>query len=801
MLRNHLTAAFRNVLKRRFFSLIHIGGLAIGLTAGIFVIHFARIEYGLDKFHLDSERIFRVSTARIKDGVEVTRFASTYAGAGPALQADYPEVESYARMFRRTRGGIVSTADGKTRFKELGIFNVDSGFFKVFSFPVLAGLTNDLNAPAAAFVEEKTAQKYFGTSNPIGQRITFGTTEGVEEYEIRGVVSCPENSSIKFTFLLSYHGLTHIFGTEHLSNWNWLDFHTFVKLRKGTNPERMAERFPELMKKFRGDRAFTSKFILQRLPEIYLTSAMEFETGRTGDESTVRILMILGVILLIIVGLNFINLSTAQSFTRAKEVGIRKTLGSSRTNLLLQFLIETAVTNLIAICLCCFLLWIFLPYFNLLTDRSLVFNDFALTTLWQYLLAFFVLGTLVIGGWPALQLSSFKPVEVLKGYLGPKSKGALLRQGFVAFQAFVSFSLVASILIIFDQVKFVGSRELGVHIDSTLVVSTPAVVNNLEEYLSSLDVFESEMLRDARITNITAVADSPGKNVGWVSGTRRVGSPLTESSSMYRNDVDEFFVPALDLTLLAGHNFDKSNTNRDVIVNETARRLLGIESNEAGIGQKILCGTDTMTVIGILKDFHQESPREAIIPTIYQFELETPSWFLIRFEGMDPSNVVRLAQETFSRIYPTDFFDYYFLDEFYDRQYELERKLAAIMMVFCGLAVLVSSLGLLGLTWFTISRRKKELAIRKVVGSSEIQLYRHASGGIFLTTLAGCIAGVPLTTLLMNQWLNNFVLHTSIQPWVFGVALGTSLLVALATVSGYTMKVIRSNPVKHLRAE
>lgn len=799
MLRTYLLTAGRILWKHRLFSFIHVGGLAIGLTAGILVLHYSRLEYNLDRFHADYERIYRISTSRIRDGIETSRFATTFAGAGPALQAEYPGIESYTRLFFRSRGGIVSWQEGDVRFSEKGIFNVDSGFFKVFQFPIIAGDPADLLAPSMAFVEEQTARKYFGDKNPIGQRISFGTVEGVEEYEIRGVVRCPQNSSIRFTFLFSYHNLEHFFGHEHYTNWTWLDFHTFVKLQPDADPVRLEERFPDVLKKYRGERASNQKLILLPLTDIYLRSGMEFETGLSGDEGVVRILMILGVVVLLIVGLNFINLSTAQSLTRAREVGIRKTLGSPRSHLIMQFLAETGLTNILAVILTLFLLWLCLPWFQILTGRPIAFLPFLQQDLWIYLLAFLVGGTLLVGILPALQMSSFRPVEVLKGQLSGGNTGAVLRKGFVGFQALVSFCLVAAILVILDQVQFLRGRETGVHTEKVLVVPTPSVVTGYDSYFATLNSFKAEMLQNPNVTVVSSAADTPGADVGWISGVRKLGSLISESSSMYRADIDEDLVPILGLTVLSGQNFHPGMTRHDLMINESALKVLGLDLSNS-IGQRVLCGVDTFTVVGVLKDYHQVSPREAVSPTVYHYNLETPRWFMIRFD-QDEAKVIQQAKQAFERVFPTDFFDYYLLDDFYDKQYQVERRLATIMLVFCCLAVTVSALGLLGLTTFTVSRRKKELAIRKVVGSSEIQLYGHAAGSVFLTTLAGCIVGVPLTAWGMSQWLNTFALHTTVNPWVFVVAGFTSLFVALLAVSGYTLKVIRTNPVQHLRSE
>lgn len=800
MLRNHLTTAYRNVTRKQSLSYLHIGGLAIGLTAAIFVIHYARMEFNLDKFHVGNEQIYRVATARIRDGVEMNRFATTFAGAGPAIQSDYPEVESFTRLFSRSRGGIISWTGHDIRFREKDLYNVDSGFFKVFSFPIVKGQPSDLFAPATAFVEESVARKYFGDADPIGQRITFGTVEGLEEYEIRGVVSCPENSSIRFTFLLSYHGLDHFFGNAHHTNWAWLDFHTFVKLHPGADAAKLESQLPAVLKKYRGDRASNSKLLLQKLPDIYLQSSMEFETGRTGDAALVNVLMVLGFLLLIIVALNYGNLSTAQALARAREVAIRKTMGSGKGQLVMQFLTEVGLTNLVAIVLSLLLIWMALPYFNELTGRQLEFSTFLSGELWKYMIGFLVVGTLLIGIWPALHLSSFRPAIVMKGNQAI-GQGAIWRRCFVGFQAFVSFSLVVIILVIVDQVNFVKQQDLGINIDNTLVVHAPSVVTDHGTYMSSIESFKKEMLRDNRVTQVTAAADCPGVDVGWISGTRKLGATLNEGFSIYRADIDDAFAPAMGIDFLAGRNFSMNGPRMDVMINESAMQQFNIATLSDAIGQRIIVGSDTLTITGVVKDYHQVSPREPVSPTVYQNSIETPKWVLIKHDGEDPEKVIQSAKAAFTKLFASDFFDYFFLDEFYDRQYQFERRLALVMLVFCALAVVVSSLGLLGLTWFTVSRRRKELAIRKVVGSTEFQLYRHASGNIFLTTLAGCIAGIPVTVLLMNQWLDTFAQHTTVKWWAFGVAMTLALTVALLCVTGFTLRVIRTNPVVHLRHE
>lgn len=798
MIRNHFVTAFRNLFKHKGFTLIHVGGLAIGLTAGIFVLHYARLEYGYDEFHKNADRTYRVSTMRLRDGIPITHFASTFAAVAPAIEAEYPEVEAYARLFFRFRSGIVSHET--THFRESEIVHPDSGFFKVFSFPVLSGDKNDLFKPGVAFVEEKTAKKYFGDQDPIGKRISFGSFNGIEDYEIRGVIKCPENSSIKFTFLFSYHDLGRIFETQHETNWSWLDFHTFVTLKPETDPNEFEKRLDELMKRNLGERADNSSLKLQHLPSIYLKSKTEFETGKTGNETTVRVLLILGIVILSIVALNFINLSTSRALTRAKEVGIRKILGSTRRNLIIQFLIETSLVNLITIILCILIIGLVLPYFNQLTQYHIGFQEFLKTDLWRYMVIFFLSGTVIMGIYPALMLSSFKAVEVLKGFFSSKGQGAFLRETFVGFQALVSFSLVATILIIMDQVNYVNSKELGIDINKTLVVRTPDVVTD-ENYLSTLSTFKNTLLEDSRIVNVSTAVNSPGVQVSWIGGSRKLNADPNDVNSLYRAVVDEDFFKTMKVNIIAGKGFSTNQSNHDIIINQNTVTEFQFNSPDESISEQVLIGRDTFTIIGVIEDFHQVSPREAIVPTVYHYNLESPELFLIKYSTDETPEVIKLAANTFQELYPNVPFDYYFLDEFFNRQYDQERRLTAIITVFCVLAVIVSSLGLLGLTWFRLSRQKKELAIRKIIGSTEWQLFLNASGRLILTTITGCIIGIPITWMIMNRWLETFSYHTSPGFLAFFLALISSLLIALISISGHTLKVIKTNPVNHLRED
>lgn len=797
MFKNHFTSAIRNLKKHKGFTLIHIGGLSIGLTAAILVLHYARLEHAYDEFHINANRTYRITTERFREGVPIAHFASTYAGVSPAILAEFPEVTASCRLFKRYRGGVISFED--EHFRESDVFHADSGFFKVFSFPLLKGVENDLFKPGSAFVEEQTAIKYFGSEDPIGKRIKFGSFDGVEEYEIRGVIRCPETSSIKFTFLLSYHDLGRIFGAQHESNWSWLDFHTFAVLNDGESASNFESKLKALTERNLGARSATIALRLQPLKDIYLKSKKEFETGKTGNETVVNLLLALGIIILSIVSLNFINLSTSHSLTRAREVGIRKALGSSRQNLICQFIIETFITTFIALVLCLLLIALVLPYFNQLTQREISLTSFLASELWLYLLGFLVLGSLIIGFYPALVLSAFRAVDVLKGFFVPKGKGTLLREVFVGFQAFVSFSLVVAILVIIDQLRFVNQKDLGINISQTLVVRTPDV--NTDGYVSSLESYKSSIRQLPGAINATTTVDSPGSPISWLGGARKAGADINDTHSFFRAVIDEDYLNTVEAKLLAGKMFTSNQHNRDILINKKVASDLRFSNLDESIGQRILIGRDTFNIIGVVDDFHQVSPREVVPPTVYHYNLEPPRLFMIKYEKGNESDLVKSAGDIFTKMYPSVPFDYYFLDDFFDKQYDMERRLTTIVTSFCVLAIVVSSLGLLGLTWFRLARQKKELAIRKVIGSSDLNLFANASRRLVLTTIIGSIVGIPVIWMLMNRWLETFAYHTVPKPWEFATAMVVSLLILLVSISGHTIKVIRTNPVNHLRQE
>ncbi|HNP95114.1 MAG TPA: ABC transporter permease [Cyclobacteriaceae bacterium] len=797
MLKNHFTSALRNLKKHKGFTFIHVGGLAIGLAAAILVLHYARLEHAYDEFHINANQTYRITTERLREGVPTSHFASTFAGVSPAILAEYPEVAASCRLFKRYRGGVVSFED--EHFRESNVFHADSGFFKVFSFPLLSGVENDLFNPGSAFVEEQTALKYFGSEDPIGKRIKFGSFDGVEEYEIRGVIRCPETSSIKFTFLFSYHDLGRIFGTEHQSNWSWLDFHTFAVLTGGESASNFETKLRALTERNLGPRSATIALRLQPLTDIYLKSNTEFETGKTGNETVVNVLLALGIIILAIVSLNFINLSTSHSLTRAREVGIRKALGSSRQNLISQFILETFITSSIALALCIVLIALALPHFNQLTQREISLTSFLVSDLWLYMTVFLIFGSFIIGLYPALVLSAFRAVDVLKGFFIPKGKGTLLREMFVGFQAFVSFSLVVAILVIIDQLRFVNQKDLGIDISQTLVISTPDV--NSEGYLNSLDSYKSTIRQLPGVVDVTTTVDSPGSPISWLGGSRKVGADVNDQHTFFRAVIDEDFLNTMNAQLLAGKMFSPKQYDRDILINKKVASDLDFTNLDESIGQRILVGRDTFNIIGVVDDFHQVSPREAVPPTIFHYNLEPPRLFMIKYEKGHESDLVRSAGAAYAKMYPNAPFDYYFLDDFFDQQYDMERRLTTIVTAFCILAIIVSSLGLLGLTWFRLARQKKELAIRKIIGSSDLNLFANASRRLVLTTIIGSFVAIPVIWMLMNRWLESFAYHTTPKLWEFAVAVVVSLLILLVSISGHTIKVIRTNPVNHLRQE
>jgi putative ABC transport system permease protein len=805
MLKNYLLSTLRNITKRKGFSVLNVLGLSIGLAASLLILQYVKDELSFDDFHANGENIYRVKYDYYQDGKRVFECATAFNNIAPTLKADYPEVENVCRLYLRYGGGVIQYDD--ISMKETNVFIADQSFLEIFSFPLVAGdRLTALKEPNTAVVEEATAKKYFGDQDPIGKRIKFGTQE---EYEITGVIKSPENSHLKFTFLFSYKTYPR-FNPQMTSRdweegWGWYDFYTYVQLKPAADPKALDAKFPGLIKKLgrEGDEK-RFKFSLQHMPEIHLYSNLLQEARVNGNGESVYFLMIIALFILVIAWVNYINLSTARAVERAKEVGVRKSIGAARSQLALQFIAEAFVINLIAVLVGIALLNVSIPFFNIISGKDLTSSILSDPTFWYAVVGLYVVGSVFSGLYPAIILSSYKPAHVLKGPMKGSRQGLILRKGLVVFQFVSSVALIAGTLIVYQQLRFMQNRELGIDISKMLVINAPSVVQNRDLYPSQYNSFKNEMLRHPSIKKLTGSSEVPGNLIYWTVGSKRVGIDQDVAATvMYRVGVDYDFFSTYGNNILAGRVFAREFTadSSSVVINQKTVETFGFKSPDDAVGGLISFGGDTLTVVGVVENYHQEGLKNDFRPTAFHLVPGDQAYYSLKIDTKDLDQTLAYAREKYSQLFPGNPFEYFFLDTFFNRQYKNDQQFGQVFGFFALLAIFVASLGLFGLASFTASQRTKEIGIRKVLGSSVPNIFLLLSSDFLKLVVLANIIAVPLVWILMSNWLDTFAFRVNIGAWIFVIAAIVTTFIALITVSYQSITAAMANPVKSLRYE
>jgi putative ABC transport system permease protein len=801
MLRNYLLSTLRNIIKRKGFSTLNILGLSIGVACALLILQYVKDELSYDDFHEHAEDIYRVQYDFYRDGAKVFECATAFPKVGPAMKADFPEVENTCRMFLRYGGGVVRYGD--VSIKEDNLFTAEQSFFDLFSYELLAGnRATALKEPNTAVIEEETAKKYFGSEDPLGKRIRFGDNE---EYEITGVIRSPENSHLKFTFLFSYPTLTRIIGKDFEEAWGWYDFYNYVQLKPGSDPKALEAKLPEFVRKYGGEHEKgQTVFRLQHLPDIHLYSNLIQEARVNGNGRSVYFLMVIAFIILLIAWVNYVNLATARATERAKEVGVRKSIGAGRMQVMMQFLSESFAVNFISVILSIVLLALAIPFFNSLAGKNLTTSILTDIHLWYAIVGFFIVGSLLSGLYPAFVLASFHPVKVLKGAVKGSREGLFLRKGLVIIQFAASVGLIAGTMIVYQQLTFMQQRDLGIDIEQSLVVNAPGVAYD-SLYPSQLSAFRNEILRHPSITKMTASTEIPGNLIYWTNGAKRIGVDQEQASTiMYRMGIDYDFFAAYGNKFIAGRGYHPSYTadSASVVLNKKAIDVLGFASAEEAVGGKIKIGRDTLTIIGVIENYHQEGLKNDFRQTAFSYVGSPRSYFTLKVNSKDLPQTLAFAKEKFALAFPGNPFDYFFLDNFFERQYQQEHQFGKVFTFFAILAIGVASLGLFGLASFTAAQRTKEIGIRKVLGSSVTSIFFLLSRDFMKLVIIGNLIAIPFIWWLMDSWwLNQFAFRISIGAWIFVAATLITTAIALFTVSYQSISAATANPVKSLRYE
>lgn len=799
MLRNYFKIALRNLKKNKIFSLINILGLSIGLTCCLLIAAYVHEEISYDTYPDQAENIYRVNLGVM--GQSLAIYPSVDIAVGPGMKAAYPEIGTYTRL---QQFGNVFVHYGTKQFKELHLSFVDSNFFDVFTLPFLDGDKRvALSQPNSAVVTRAFAEKYFGTEPAIGRTVTFG------DYvcKITGLIDkVPDNASFHFDAFLSM-------SSRHFRELSWSNIgtSTWLKLNPGADPKKLEARFPQLVAKFvvrevardmgvpiaEAQKAVnTFKFSLIPLRDVHLHSDTKYELEVNGNIQYMYIFGALAIFILLLACANFTNLSTASSAGRSREVGIRKVMGSVKRQLVTQFLAESILLTFGSMLVAFGLVAVLLPFFNEVAGKHIHFVDFlqpaALVTT---LLVTFVVGV-IAGLYPAVFLSSFNTIAVLKGTVGGSRK-SLLRSGLVVFQFFVSIALIVATLIVYRQLHFMQDKRLGYDKDQVLYLQDTQLLGQNQ------DAFKNQLLQDRRVANVSISWSAPGS--GAMNGTEvypKQGGPGTKEIHTNIFQVDYDYVPTLGLKIVQGRNFSRefSTDTAGVIINQAAAIDLGW-GNTNPIGKIIVrSGLKEFKVIGVVEDFHYLSVKEKIAPLMLLMG-NNYGGMLVKVNTADVKDFINDTKKKWEAFSADGSFAYYFLDERFDRLYQSERQTGKLFSSFTLIAILIAGLGLFGLAAFIVEQRTREIGIRKVLGASVSSVLMLVSREFMILVGIAFVIAVPVTYWGMHRWLQDFAYRVPFSWWVFPLAGVSALLIALLTISYQAVRAALASPIKSLRSE
>jgi len=808
MFKNYLLIAWRNLKNNKAFSFINISGLAIGLATCLLILLYVADELSYDRYNEKADRIYRVD-GNMHFGGNTWILATVPEPMGAALKRDYPDVEQEVR-FRQYGGMLVKK--GQQNLQENKVIFADSTLFDVFTLPMIQGdPKHALVDPKSVVITESTARKYFNSTDVVGQYLVVNDTANLK---VTGVIKdIPKQSHFDFDFFIS--------ANKSIQNWeldDWLsnNFNTYIVLRKGADPRKFEARFPQIVDKYVGPKAQATmhvdmdqfyksgnyvKYSLTPLVDIHLHSNKSSELGANGSMQFVYIFSTIAVFILLIACINFMNLSTARSAGRAKEVGVRKVLGSTRKGLIRQFLIESMMVCFISLLLAVVIAISALPFFNQLAFKELNPSLFGRPSLIAALLGLTIIVGFLAGSYPAIFLSKFRPVQVLKGKLAAGFRSGWLRSGLVVFQFSISVGLMVGTIVIYRQLNYIRSKNIGFDREQVLVLQN---TNALKRETAA---FREDILKINGVQSATMSGFLPTSS--WRSDYplfKDASGDASKAASMQVWDVDENYIPTLGMKMVQGRNFsrDYPTDSTGIIINESAARLLGwrdaVNKDLYALDNFPKPDLTRLHVLGVVKDFNFNSLREEVTPLAIRWRREN-SRIAARISTQNTASLIGQIESKWKVMAPGQPFNYSFMNEDFNNLYRTEQETGKLCITFAGLAIFIACLGLLGLAMFTAEQRTREIGIRKVLGASVSGILSLLTRDFLKLVFIAILVASPLAWYFMHKWLENFAYRTDINWTVFALATGAALLTALGTISLQAIKAALANPVKSLRTE
>jgi len=801
MFTNYFKLALRNIQKHKGYSFINITGLAVGLASCILILMWVKDELSYDRHFEKADRIYRLVHKEEFNSFEKYDAMAPYI-AGPTFTSEIPEIETYTRMMPENARIIV---EGKT-FDESDIFYADSDFFKIFSFPFIAGDSKTaLIAPGSVVLTEETAQRLFGRTDVVGKTLNFNRTN---DFHVTGIIqNIPHNTHFKFTSLLSFSTFENRPQTSNiLKTWFLTNGWGYLLLRENADPETVNKKIKTVTEKYEGAESPSGnkqEFRLQSIKDVHLKSQLSSDISQHGNIRYVYTFSLIAVFILVIACINFMNLTTARSVSRSKEVGLRKVLGAHRKKLVFQFLGESVLMALLALVGAVIIVSMVLPFFNQLTDKTLSFTSLVKGNMGIGLVLLALLTGLIAGSYPAVFLSAFRPVVVLKGTLSKGKKRSLFRNVLVVFQFTISILLITATLIMFRQLKYMQTRDLGFDKDQVLVVN---IMDADEDLRTKIEALKTELLRNPNILNGSLTDGLPG-DINLNIMMRMEGRPESDSRlvNMIIGDFD--FARTYGIKMIEGRDFSRefsSDKKGAFLINE--RAAMEFDWGLDAVGRKIGINAEEMGhIVGIMKDFHFKSLKEEIGPLAVWLSprhLKTRGYYLsLKIRGRDIARTVDFVKSKWAG-WSDGTFDYFFADDYFNALYRDEKRTGLIITVFAFMSIFVACLGLFGLASYTTEQRTKEIGVRKVLGASGLGLVTLISKEFIKRVLVANGIALPAAYVIMvKSWLSNFAYRMSPGPGMFVFVVGITLLIALLTVIYQTVKVTLQNPVDALRYE
>ncbi len=808
MIKNYFKIAFRSLWKNKGYSAINIFGLAVGLATCLLIMLYVTDELSFDKYNEKADRIYRVD-GDIQFGGNHFILAVSQDPMGPTLKKDYPAMEQYTR-FRGYGGFLVKK--GAENLREDRVIYVDSTLFDVFTLPIISGDGKTaLVAPKSVVITEKIARKYFNSTDVVGQSFIMNDTSN---YKITAVIkNIPRQSHFNFDFFVSMSSLEE----SRQNNWISSNFNTYIVLKKGSDPKALEAQFPAMLEKYVGPQVKEMMNIsmddfrksgnwdrtsLTPLLQIHLHSNKTAELGANSSVLYVYMFSSIAILILLIACINFMNLSTARSSGRAKEVGVRKVLGSLRSNLIKQFLTESILISFIALALALLFTGLLLPYFNQLAGKEMSIGLFSKPWLLPALVGLVLVVGFVAGSYPAFFLSAFRPIEVLKGKLSGGFKNSWLRSGLVVFQFWISIILLISTGVIYRQLNYIRSKDLGFKREQVMVMQYTNALG------AQTKVFKNDVLKIQGISNITMTGFLPTSE--WRSDSPLFPDAVPDQKKALSAqiwNVDENYVPTLGMQILQGRNFSAQfpTDSSGIVLNEAAVNMLGLKDPI----DKPLYYMNSFTnkkdlsayhIIGIIKNFNFSSLREQVTPLALVWKNQ-PGSIAIRIDAKNSQSIVQQIENKWKAMAPGQPFSFSFMDDDFNRLYNSEQRTGKIFISFAALAIFIACLGLFGLVTYAAEQRTREIGIRKVLGASVGSIVGMLSKDFLKLVIISAVIAFPIAGWAMSKWLQDFAYRVSMGWWVFLAAGIVALLIAFATICFQAIKAALMNPVKSLRTE